>query len=199
MNDDQVFRCILIAGFLILIPVGLHHRLKSQATGEKLDRRQEGVFILISLRLLGLAGWMGLLIFLIDPAWMALSSVRLPVWLRWVGVVLVMVAGALAIWTFRHLGKNITDTVVTRAEHSLVTTGPYRWVRHPFYVAAGTGFLAVSLMTANWFLALMGSLAFILLVVRTRKEEEKLVQRFGDKYREYMHKTGRFVPRIRNR
>jgi protein-S-isoprenylcysteine O-methyltransferase Ste14/mannose-6-phosphate isomerase-like protein (cupin superfamily) len=196
MNDDQVFRFILIAGFLVIIPVGLYHRVKSQTTREKLDRRQEGIFILVSLRLLGLAGWIGLLMYMIDPSWIAWSSVLLPIWLRWVGVALMMVAGSPAIWTFRHLGKNITDTVVTRAEHSLVTTGPYRWVRHPFYVAAGTGFIAVSLMTANWFLAVIGCLAFILLVVRTRKEEEKLVQRFGDEYREYMQKTGRFVPRI---
>src|SRR5262249_30932170 len=172
MNDDQVFRCILIAGFLILLPVGLYHRAKSQATGEKLDRRQEGIFVLVLLRLFGLTGWIGLLIYMIDPAWMAWSSVLLPGWLRWLGVGLMMVAGSLAIWTFRNLGKNITDTVVTRAEHSLVTTGPYRWVRHPFYVAAGTGFLAVSMMTANWSLAVTGFLAFILLVVRTRKEEE---------------------------
>src|SRR5262249_27162675 len=194
MNDDQVFRFILIAGFLLIIPVGLYHRVKSQATGEKLDRRQEGIFILVSLRLLGLAGWIGLLIYMIDPAWMAWSSVLLPVWLRWVGVGMMAVAGSLATWTFRHLGKNITDTVVTRKEHSLVTTGPYRWVRHPFYVAAGTGFIAVSLTTANWFVAITGGLAFILLVIRTRKEEEKLLQRYGDAYRNYMKKTGRFVP-----
>jgi protein-S-isoprenylcysteine O-methyltransferase Ste14 len=196
MNDDQVFRFILIAGFLIVVPVGLYHRAKSQATGEKLDRRQEGIFVLVFLRLFGLTGWVGLLTYMIDPAWMAWSSVLLPVWLRWVGVGLMMVAGSLAIWTFRHLGKNITDTVVTRADHSLVTTGPYRWVRHPFYVAAGTGFLAVSMMTANWFVAVIGFLVFILLVVRTRKEEEKLLERFGDDYRQYMQKTGRFIPRI---
>jgi protein-S-isoprenylcysteine O-methyltransferase Ste14 len=199
MNDEQVFRFVLIAGFLVIIPVGLYHRVKSQATGEKLDRRQEGIFILVSLRLLGLAGWIGLLIYMIDPAWMAWSSVLLPVWLRWLGVGLLMVAGSLAIWTFRHLGKNITDTVVTRVDHSLVMTGPYRWVRHPFYVAAGTGFLAVSLMTANWFVAITGSLAFALLVVRTAREEDKLIERFGDEYRQYMQKTGRFIPRIRTR
>jgi protein-S-isoprenylcysteine O-methyltransferase Ste14 len=197
MNDDQVFRFILIAGFLVMIPVGLYHRVKSQATGEKLDRRQEGIIILVSLRLLGLAGWTGLLIYMVDPAWMVWSCVLLPAWVRWVGVGLMMLAFTLAIWTFRHLGKNITDTVVTRAEHSLVTTGPYQWVRHPFYVAAGSGFLAVSLMTANWFVAITGSLAFILLVVRTRREEDKLIERFGDEYRQYMQKTGRFIPRIR--
>src|SRR5215471_8249204 len=56
MNDDQVFRFVLIAGFLVLFPVGAYHRLKSQATGERLDRLQGGIFILIFLRLLGWAG-----------------------------------------------------------------------------------------------------------------------------------------------
>src|SRR5262249_4189673 len=144
----------------------------------------------------GLAGWISLLIYIIDPAWMAWSSVLLPVWLRWVGVGVMAVSGCLAIWTFRHLGKNITDTVVTRKEHSLVTTGPYRWVRHPFYVAAATGFIAVSLMTASWFVAITGGLVLILLIIRTRKEEENLLQRFGDEYRNYMKQTRRFVPRI---
>ena len=42
-------------------------------------------------------------------------------------------ACGLLVWTFRCLGKNLTDTVVTRQEHTLVMQGPYRWVRHPFY------------------------------------------------------------------
>ena len=95
-------------------------------------RRQEGLFLLISIRLLGVSGIAGLLAFLIAPSWMAWSSVPLPVPLRWLGVGLGIVAAALLIWTFRNLGKNLTDTVVTRKDHTLVTTGPYRWVRHPF-------------------------------------------------------------------
>ena len=46
-----------------------------------------------------------------------------------------VVAACLLIWTFRSLGTNLTDTVVTRKDHTLVTSGPYRFVRHPFYVA----------------------------------------------------------------
>jgi protein-S-isoprenylcysteine O-methyltransferase Ste14 len=196
MNADQFFRFILIAGFILFIPIGIYHRVKSQATGERLDRRQEGIFILVSLRLLGLACWLSLLLYMIDPAWLAWSSVALPVWLRWLGVGLGMVAGSLATWTFGHLGKNLTDTVVTRAEHFLISTGPYRWIRHPFYFAAGMGILAVSIVTANWSIAVLGGLAFILLVVRTRKEEEKLLERFGEEYGNYMRRTGQFIPRI---
>jgi protein-S-isoprenylcysteine O-methyltransferase Ste14 len=165
-------------------------------TSEKLDRRQEGLLILFLLRPLGIVGMLGVVAYLIDPAWMEWSSVPLPTSVRWVGVGLGVLAGLLLVWTFRNLGKNITDTVVTRKEHSLVTNGPYRWVRHPFYVSFALAMLANSLVTANWFIFLMGTVAFLLLVVRTKKEEEKLIERFGDDYRRYMETTGRFWPRM---
>ena len=99
-------------------------------------------------------------------------------------------------WVLRSLGKNLTDTVVTRAEHTLVTTGPYRWVRHPFYSAAFLFLVAGSLVSANWGLAVAGGLACVLLVIRTRTEEAKLIERFGDEYLAYMQRTGRFLPRL---
>ena len=103
---------------------------------------------------------------------------------------------AVLMWTFRSLGTNITDTVVTRRHHTLVTCGPYQCVRHPFYVATALGLLAGSLATANWFIALTGGLALALSVIRTSKEEGLLLQRFSDDYRSYMNRTGRFIPRI---
>jgi len=196
MHDDSIFRIILVAGFLILIPIGVYHRLKSQATREKLDRRQEGLFILFTLRPLGLMTMAGLIAYMINPAWMAWSSVHLPLWLRWSGVVLGVTAGFLLTWTYRNLGKNITDTVVTRKEHFLVTTGPYRWVRHPFYCSVALAILANSIVAANAYLLVMGSLVVILLVIRTKKEEDNLVARFGEEYENYMKRTGRFLPRL---
>lgn len=196
MNDDQTFRVVLIVGALIVFPIMVYHRLRSQATGEKLDRWQEGRFILFTLRPLGVASMLGLLAFMINPLWMAWASVPLPAWLRWTGVGLGVPAGGLLIWTVRSLGPNLTDTVVTRREHTLVTRGPYRWVRHPFYDAAGLAILGNSLAAANWFLLMSGGLAFILMIVRTGTEEQHLLARFGDSYRAYMERTGRFVPRL---
>lgn len=196
MNDDQTFRLVLLLGFLLFFPVGVYFRVRSQATREKLDRRQEGLFILVALRLSGLVGMLGLFAYMINPEWMKWSSLPLPVWLRWVGVGLGALGGLLVVWTFSNLGKNLTDTVVTRKEHTLVTTGPYRWVRHPFYCAFALLWVANALAAANWFLLAVGGFAFLLLVVRTRKEEEKLVERFGDEYRRYMERTGRFFPRL---
>ena len=196
MDYDQKFRTVLIVGALLVFPIMAYHRLKSQATGEKLDRWQEGRFILFTLRPVGVAAMLGLLVFMINPSWMAWSSVRLPVWVRWTGVGLGVLAGGLLIWTLRSLGANLTDTVVTRKDHTLVTTGPYRWVRHPFYDAVGLAVLANSLTAANWFLFLTGGLAFILMIVRARTEERHLLARFGDAYRAYVERTGRLVPRV---
>ena len=196
MNDDQTFRTVLIVGSLVVFPITLYHRLKSQATGEKLDRRQEGLFILLTLRPIGVASMLGLIAYMVNPSWMAWSSLPLPERLRWTGVGVGVLAGGLLIWTLRSLGKNLTDTVVTRTAHTLVTTGPYRWVRHPFYDAVALCVVANSLVAANWFLFLTGGSAFILMIARTRTEEKHLLGRFGDSYRAYIEGTGRFVPRI---
>ncbi|MCZ6816906.1 MAG: hypothetical protein O7F76_09480, partial [Planctomycetota bacterium] len=110
MEDNQIFRWILILGFAVVLPVGLYHRLKAHALKDKLDRRQEGIFILLTLRPVGLLGMSGMLAFVIDPAWMAWSSVGLPSWLRWIGVPLGVMAATLLIVTFRFIGTNITDT-----------------------------------------------------------------------------------------
>ena len=196
MEYEQTFRFILILGIAVIVPIGAYHRIKSQATGEKLDRRQEGIFILVTLRPIGIAFMAGLVTYMINPALMAWSSVALSNWLRWSGVVIGITGGLLLAVTFKTLGKNLTDTVVTRAAHTLVTRGPYRWVRHPFYLATALAVVANTLVTANWFLALTGGITFGLLVLRTRIEEEKLIERFGDDYKEYMKRTGRLLPRL---
>ncbi len=194
MSDDQIFRVVIIAAMLAVFPVGLYYRIRSQASGEKLDRRHEGLFILLTLRPIAAVGAIGGTAYLIDPAWMIWSSMPLPVWLRWIGVGIGGGAGLLLIWTMQSIGLNLTDTVVTRKVHSLITHGPYRFVRHPLYVAALLTAVAFSLAAANWFILLAGLLAFALLARRVKTEEAFLIERFGDDYRAYMARTNRFWP-----
>ena len=196
MQDDQVFRLILIAFLVVLLPVGAYFRIRSRATREALDRRQEGLFILFTLRPVATLRLLGLMAFAANPAWMAWSSLPLPTWLRWTGVVAGLVTGVLWVWTFRSLGKNLTDTVVTRKDHALVTSGPYRWVRHPLYLGFALAVVADTLVTSNWFVSLTATATVALLMVRTRTEEEKLVERFGDAYLDYRERTGQFLPRV---
>ena len=76
----------------------------------------------------------------------------------------------------------------------LVTHGPYRWVRHPFYMTAALLMASVTLLTANWLIGASSLLVLGLLAIRTPKEEQMLIERFGDDYRRYMARTGRYFP-----
>ena len=195
MTSETLVRASLAAEFLVIFPIAAVFRLRSQATREPLDRRQEGVFILATLRPTGFAHLIGIVLYLINPDMMTWAAVPLPLWMRWIGVALLAATGGLLFWTLSSLGKNLTDTVVTRRAHTLVTHGPYRFVRHPFYDSVFLLMLSTSLAAANWFLFVTGLLLFVFIVVRTHIEEEHLVRRFGDSYCDYMAHTGRFLPR----
>ncbi len=127
---------------------------------------------------------------------MAWAHLPLPTWLRWTGGVLMVICLPLVYWLFSSLGKNITGTVAIRKEHTLVTHGPYRWVRHPLYSVAFLLFTGFSFLAANWFIPLTVLGTMFILTQRTPIEEAKLIERFGDEYRQYMLETGRYFPRI---
>jgi protein-S-isoprenylcysteine O-methyltransferase Ste14 len=197
MNQETAFRIVFGTGFFAVVGVTLYHRLKSWASKEVLDRRQEGLFILATLRPIGLLLWLSVIAYLVNPALMSWASVPLPAWLRWMGVVVFAAGLGLLTRSLRGLGTNLTDTVVTRRAHTLVTSGPYRWVRHPFYDAIALLILAMALIAANWFVLATGAAVFILLALRSRTEEAKLLARFGEPYAVYQQRTGRFVPKGR--
>jgi protein-S-isoprenylcysteine O-methyltransferase Ste14 len=197
MTADSLFHAIALAGVIVVSAIAVRRRLQAAATKEPLDRRQEGLFILITVRLVGLSMWAGVIAYLINPSWMAWSSLTLPVWARWTGVAVLVAAIGLLSATLAALGKNLTDTVVTRQAATLVTRGPYRWVRHPFYVTLVLLVTSFTLIMSNWFIVVAGSVAFVLLAVRSKKEEQKLLERFGEPYRLYRERTGRFLPRWR--
>jgi protein-S-isoprenylcysteine O-methyltransferase Ste14 len=196
MNLDATFRPLVVAGFCIIMAIGIPFRIRSQATGEALDRTQEGVPMMIALRLAALALWASAIAFMISPASMAWASLSFPAWVRWTGAGIGAMTPLLLLWTLRSLGPNLTDTVVTRQAHTLVTRGPYRWVRHPFYDCMALFTLSLGLMSANWFVLAAGVAVFGLLATRSRTEEEKLLERFGEPYRAYQSRTGRFLPRM---
>ncbi len=196
MTEDDLFRLLLAASFLVMGPIGGYFRWQSNQSGESLDRRREGWPMLIGLRLLGWLLLIGFLGYLVRPGWFEPLRMPLPLSFRVAG--LVVGAGAMGLFfaTLRNLGRNLTDTVVTRRDHTLITTGPYRYVRHPFYVAYLLSIIGTTLVAANGYFVLVGLPVFVLLYLRTSQEEAELVTRFGDEYREYMRRTGRFWPRL---
>ena len=195
--NENIFR--ILAALILFTGIGIssYFRLKAdQDSGEKISRKVDGTTFMNLIRIGGLMLWLSPLVYLINPSWMAWSKIGLPEWVRWLGVGLGMVAIMGIYWLFSSIGSGITPTSATRKQHQLVTSGPYRWIRHPLYTFGSSLFVAFGMMADNWFIALLGVLAFIAMASRTPKEEANLIEKFGDDYREYMKRTGRYFPKF---
>jgi protein-S-isoprenylcysteine O-methyltransferase Ste14 len=195
--NENIFRILAAVILFSGMGISIYYRRKAdKETGESLPRRADGSAMMTVIRVFGLILWLSPLVYLLNPNWMAWSKIGLPDWTRWLGVGL----GALCVpgiyWLFSSIGTGITPVSATRREHKLSTSGPYRWVRHPLYTIGSAFIISFGLMADNWFIVLMGILAFIAMAVRTPKEEANLIEKFGDEYREYMNRTGRFLPRL---
>lgn len=195
--NDNVFRILAIAIFIIGAAISSTFRHKAEKNNsEKISLKEEGILMAVLLRFFGLSIWGSVFAYMLNPTWMRWSAVDLPEALRWVGVVLGILGDLFAYWVFRNLGDNVTPTVVTRKSAQLVTSGPYRWVRHPLYLMGLIGYAGFALLAENWFIMLMAVLVFGVLIIRTAKEETKLIEKFGDEYHQYMKRTGRFFPKF---
>jgi protein-S-isoprenylcysteine O-methyltransferase Ste14 len=117
------------------------------------------------------------------------------VYLQLVGVVLTVSGYLLFVWSVRARGRFSVSWAMPE-DQKLVTWGPYRFVRHPSYSGYFLMFIGFFLMWSSVF-AVFPLLAILGYYRLSVAEEEFLWKRFGDAYRKYQSRTGRFVPRIR--
>jgi protein-S-isoprenylcysteine O-methyltransferase Ste14 len=126
------------------------------------------------------------------------AHVAVPDWARWTGAA-VYAIGVYYFWRVHQaLAMNWSPLLEVRDGATLVTSGPYRLVRHPMYSSAQVLNIGLALLSANWLVAvtMIGSM-YLLYALRVRDEEQLMIDAFGDEYRAYMGRTGRLVPRPR--
>lgn len=195
--NENIFR--ILAAVILLSGMGIssYFRIKAdKETGEKISRKVDGSVMMNFIKIGGLILWLSPFVYLINPAWMTWSKIGLPEWVRWLGVALGVVGVFGVYWLFSSIGSGISPTSATREKHVLSTKGPYKYIRHPLYTFGSSLFISFGMMADNWFVALLGVFAFVMMAVRTPKEEANLIEKFGDEYREYMKRTGRFLPKL---
>jgi protein-S-isoprenylcysteine O-methyltransferase Ste14 len=117
--------------------------------------------------------------------------------LRWIGLALVVLGVALALWAIVTLGRHYDLELEIHSDHELVRSGPYGFVRHPIYTGLGLHFAGACLATGNLVL-IAGTLLVIFpaLYLRARTEERLLRERFGATYDDYAKKVGMLVPLV---
>jgi protein-S-isoprenylcysteine O-methyltransferase Ste14 len=129
--------------------------------------------------------------------WLDRFNYSAPSWAVWVAAV-VFVAGLVVRWAAqRTLGGQWSHTLETTEGHQLVTAGVYGRVRHPIYAALTLWAVSQPFLLQNVIAGPGGIVAVLLMwFVRVPREEQMMLDRFGDAYRQYMTRTPRLIPRF---
>jgi protein-S-isoprenylcysteine O-methyltransferase Ste14 len=192
-NTETLFRMAFAILWVVFFGVRLYFQRKVQGARQydRVNEKQENLFF----RLFALS-FLVMPLYFLTP-WLDFARLPLPRWLRWLGGAITCAGIGLFGWTHQTLGMNWTAVLALAKEHELVTTGPYRAVRHPMYSAFFTIGVGLLLLSANAFIGLahLGTL-FVMYIARVSSEETMMIERFGDAYRQYMQKTGRLFPRF---
>ena len=131
-------------------------------------------------------------------SWFDFADYALPLWAGWAGVAIFAAALWLLWRSHADLGRNWTPTLQVLDEHALVTGGVFGAIRHPMYAAHLLWGIAQVLLLQNW-IAGPSMLATMLpvYVYRAPREEQMMLDHFGEAYRSYMNHTGRLLPRLK--
>jgi protein-S-isoprenylcysteine O-methyltransferase Ste14 len=116
--------------------------------------------------------------------------------LRLLGIGLSFYAIAMLPWTMRTLGRFFVPGAAILRDHALVTSGPFRLVRHPLLSAVTAFWLGAALGTLNWLLLALWPLLLAAVFMSSRHEEALLREKFGTAYETYAAQTGRFIPKV---
>jgi protein-S-isoprenylcysteine O-methyltransferase Ste14 len=112
------------------------------------------------------------------------------------GFLAVLMGVVFSIWARLMLGDNWSNRVTVKENHTLVRRGPYRIVRHPIYSGILLGMLGSALQRGEMCSFVGVIICGLSFWLKTRAEEQFMVQRFGEEYRQYRHKVKALAPFI---
>jgi protein-S-isoprenylcysteine O-methyltransferase Ste14 len=141
--------------------------------------------------------YLGIVVYLVNPRWMAWSSFEFPTLFSWLGTIIGIASVGLLFWSHLALGENFFGGVKLRMDHRLVTSGPYQWIRHPMYLSFLLLGFAWYLLSGNWLFSLLWIGAAVLAIVtKMEQEEAMLFAEFGQEYKNYALETPRLAPAV---
>jgi protein-S-isoprenylcysteine O-methyltransferase Ste14 len=202
---ETTYRIAFLILLLALLAMRFYFMVKVRRSGGRLTPDQQavereggrGVFIFRVVFFLLLLVFLGM--YLAGMAWIDAFRFPLPDWLRWLGFALGLLSVVFWTWTQIELDTQWSAQLQLTQDHHLVTTGPYAFIRHPLYAAMFGWAVSLVLLTANWIFLAMAVLSIAGTIRRVPQEEKMMIEAFGDEYKAYIQRTGRFFPRLGKR
>lgn len=197
METETIFRIILP---VLIISFAAHRgyyvKYHSKPEDATLKQREEGIVSKLA-GLLGMIGFIALVAYVINPGWVAWAGLSLPQGLRWTGVGIAILGFALLHWAQVTLANSWSDTPRMMKEQTLITIGPYRFIRHPIYSAFLLILGSTLFISSNLLIGLCwAGMTIMEIMSRIGFEETLMLEYFGDQYRQYMKRTGKLFPRL---
>lgn len=210
MFEAFFFQITVLILFIIFMVIRGYYGRKAQPPGQKRTRKERWAeqvkyeskllvilrIVLVYAMIVFIVIW-SLFPFLIPPV-TQLILVNLA-WIQWMGVVICITMIFGMMWVGIHLGRQVSGTLEIKEGHTLITSGPYKYIRHPMYLVYFIFNLGLFFICLNIILLVIILLGLIVVTSRMRVEEEMMIKQFGDEYREYMERTGRLFPPIRRK
>lgn len=191
----DAFEAIFLAGFVVSIIIRSYYGKQFKAK-DIILKMPESPLVYV-----GIVLWSVVLLLpfiSIFSGWLRFADYPLSEPLRIIGGIII----TLELWLLWRchvdLGQNFSPSLFIRNEHTLVTDGVYSRIRHPMYLAFLMWAVGQALLIDNWIAGPLGLIAFILIYLfRIEREEQQLVEVFGERYRCYQQVTGRLLPRFK--
>lgn len=194
MSGESVFKVVLITVFSVFSILRVQYYRLARRAGHRTVIEESlrysvllGVFICYEV--------LTFFIYIFFPGWLSWAGFTLPILIRALGASFSLPALLLFFWVHRSLGHHFSNALRIRENHALVTHGPYHLMRHPMYTAFYLLHISVLFLTANAFMGLTWIAGLTLIIrLRVRREEAMMIEHFGEEYRAYLNRTGRFLP-----
>ena len=202
MTTETVYRVAFFILFIILLAMRVYFIIKVRRSDgrimpdEDAVKREGGRGVLV-VRVFAFVALMTFLVmYFLGAKWIDAFQFPLLAWLRWTGFVIGVVSVIFWTWTQVALDTQWSAQLQLIEGHRLITSGPYARIRHPLYAGMLGWCVSLSLLTANWIFVAACALSVAGLLWRIPKEEQMMIEAFGDEYKNYMKQTGRFFPKL---
>jgi protein-S-isoprenylcysteine O-methyltransferase Ste14 len=198
MEEELLFRLVFVGMYGVFAIIRVYFRNQTRGRESKEEKTmKDKPTVFLSAVILGF--FVLTFIYLLFPEWILLAHIDYPIEVRWTGVGIGFLSTILLVGTHLTLGRQYSAKLEIQQEHKLINTGLYSRVRHPMYTVFISFTLAVALISSNWLLIISAILIATGLYWISHSEERMLQEEFGDEYVDYKKRTGRFLPRIRQK
>lgn len=116
--------------------------------------------------------------------------------IRFIGLPVYLIFSWIQVWSFKSLGDNYSQDIIIKKDHQLVTTGPFRYIRHPQYFSQILINIGGTAATVSYVLGILTLVEIPIYIMRALLEDKMLAKHFAEQFSAYKKKSGFMIPFI---